>query len=183
MIIIVHVTASVGSAATARRPATAIGRDSPPSCQRRKKHRKLRGIAPAQRPTYSGVAMAAGRGTVQSLKEGEKEKGEEEAVEAWTAHSGAGLGTDRRDQHWLVAGDGACVGPCATPVDSWYGTTTTTASRDFASSPCPSLPTRCSYSGWLLVAPTAALFLFRYQNAKYKIFINCLHDILNIVKK
>jgi hypothetical protein len=78
MIIIIHVTASVGSAATARRPATAIGRDSLPSCQRRKKHRRLRGIALAQRPTYSGVAMAAGRGTVQSLKEGEKEKGEEE---------------------------------------------------------------------------------------------------------
>ena len=101
--------------------------------------------------------MAAGRGTVQSLKEGEKEKGEEEAVEAWTAHSGAGVGTDRRDQHWLVAGDGACVGPCVTPVDSWYGTTTT-ASRDFAGSPCPQpayslllqrLATRCSYSGFV----------------------------------
>jgi hypothetical protein len=35
--------------------------------------------------------------------------------------------------------------------------------------------------GWLLVAPTAALF--RYQNTKYKIFVNYFHDLLNVVKK
>ena len=27
------------------------------------------------------------------------------------------------------------------------------------------------------------LALFRFQNAKYKIFIKCLHDVLNVVKK